>query len=600
MTGGGAIDASVTLDEVFAVVGTKRVPLAPELAGYLVLEIAEHADPGGGDVDPRSVYIGEEGSVALVKARREAAIEGAEASVRATLARLLEASGTQTPALAAVAKRRSGAGLSALAEEIEAALIPVNRAAGRRALARLAREVKRVTLGVGRNALPSVGDLAPSSRRASSPSSPSQPSHPPQPAQPSVPPRETSPGPSSSSFSKEEEPTTTRSHIPEELLRKATPAEWSEMPTVQFEPPRPPSPSQADVDHLIDQFSVSGGGEQQQARELKAMAGLEPTPPPPTSGGARLLAGDGAPLSARDADVEALLALGADAPSVRPKPGASSRPDDRQLPTQPSQRKVSVSPLPPPPSAPKPRGNGGLIVVALLAIGGGAVGVWQLKPFAASAPAPPPQTSAAAASATTTPACTGTLVVTDVPAHAEALLRAGQAPVDVEKMPVGTRLEFVATAEGYAPRRVVVPAGAAWDRGPDGKPRFEAAAQLDKSKVKAGTNDPWPAGEPGSEVGGQGPPGTVHVVTTPRGAEVWMLAGIGPEVRIEQLRCDQDIEVLIAGPTTFRRRLHVATSDFVSADASDEGGTPQGPARPRGPGGAKMEKNEKIARVSAK
>jgi len=131
--------------------------------------------------------------------------------------------------------------------------------------------------------------------------------------------------------------------------------------------------------------------------------------------------------------------------------------------------------------------------------------------------------------------------VTDVPAHAEVLLREGQAPVDVEKMPVGTRLEFVATAEGYAPRRVVVPAGASWDTGADGRPRLEVAVQLDKSNAKAGGNDPWPAGEPGSEVGGRGPPGTVRVIATPRGAEVWMLAGIGPEARIEQLRCDQDL-----------------------------------------------------------
>src|SRR5258706_5506646 len=54
----GALESSVTLDEVFTVIGAKRVPLAPELAGYLVLEIAEHADPAGGDVDPRSVFIG--------------------------------------------------------------------------------------------------------------------------------------------------------------------------------------------------------------------------------------------------------------------------------------------------------------------------------------------------------------------------------------------------------------------------------------------------------------------------------------------------------------------------------------------------------------
>ncbi len=57
---GDAIDASVTLDEVLAVVGSKRVPLAPELAGYLVLEIAEHADPAGGDIDAKSVFVGEE------------------------------------------------------------------------------------------------------------------------------------------------------------------------------------------------------------------------------------------------------------------------------------------------------------------------------------------------------------------------------------------------------------------------------------------------------------------------------------------------------------------------------------------------------------
>ena len=133
--GGGAIDSSVTLDEVFAVLGAKRVPLAPELAGYLVLEVAEHADPSGGDVDPKSVFVGEEGTVALVKPKRSATTGDAEASVRAMLARLLDVSGSQTPALAAASKRKSGVGLPALAEELETALVPVNRAAGRRALA---------------------------------------------------------------------------------------------------------------------------------------------------------------------------------------------------------------------------------------------------------------------------------------------------------------------------------------------------------------------------------------------------------------------------------------------------------------------------------
>jgi len=154
-----------------------------------------------------------------------------------------------------------------------------------------------------------------------------------------------------------------------------------------------------------------------------------------------------------------------------------------------------------------------------------------------------------------------------VPPHAEVLVRKGQAPVDVEKMPVGARLEFVATAEGYAPKRVVVPAGAAWDPGADSHPRFETAVQLEKSRAPRGTSDPWPAGEPGSEVGGQGPPGTVHVVSNVRGAEIWMLAGLGPEAHIEQqLACNEDVDVLLAGPTTYRKRLHVAATDFVADD----------------------------------
>jgi hypothetical protein len=593
MNGGGALDSSVTLEEVFTVLGARRVPLAPELAGYLVLEIAEHADPSGGDVDPRAVFVSEEGTVALVKPRREGVAGSAEISIRAMLTRLLDASGSQTPALAAAGKRRSIAGLPALAEELEIALIPVNRAAGRRALARLAREVRRVTLGVGRNALPSSSDAVPSSRRASLASYPSYGTTPdPPPARPSA-----------HTFSREEDPTTARGQIPDELLQKATPGTSNEMPTVQFEPStREPSPSQADVDSLISDFGVSGGGDHEHARDLKAMAGIEPTPPPSMD---RPLPSE-APAP-HDQSVESLLAM-AD-PSPRPATRASAaargapvparalephtpavgfrRPrEDAQLPTQPSQLKKARATLP---SAPRieARRSSALIVAALAAIAAGGFAVWQLRPAEmkpVERAAPSAVASAIAPRVST--ACKATLVITDVPAKAEVLLRQGQAPVDVEKMPVGARLEFVATAEGFAPKRVVVPAGATWDTGPDNKPRFEAAVQLDKSTAKAGANDSWPAAEQGTEVGGQGPPGTIHVVATPRGAEVWMVAGMGPETRVEQLRCERDVDVLLAGPGAYRKRLRVAGGDFA-VDAAE-------------PVPAPGKASTRIARLSAK
>ncbi|MDB4945698.1 MAG: Proline-rich protein, partial [Labilithrix sp.] len=146
------LESSVTLDDVFSVVEGKRVPLAPELAGYLTLEIADGTEAAGGAVDPRTVFISEEGTVALVRPKTISAGGDAETSVRGILSKLLDASGSATPALTASARRKPGSGLPALVSELEAALIPVNRAAGRRALARLAREVKRVMLGVGRNA----------------------------------------------------------------------------------------------------------------------------------------------------------------------------------------------------------------------------------------------------------------------------------------------------------------------------------------------------------------------------------------------------------------------------------------------------------------
>ncbi len=599
MTGGGALDSSVTLEEVFTVIGARRVPLAPELAGYLVLEIAEHADPSGGEVDPKAVFVSEEGTVALVKPRREGATGSAEASIRAMLMRLLDASGSQTPALSAAGKRRGNAGLPALAEELETALIPVNRAAGRRALARLAREVRRVTLGVGRNALPSSSDSAPSSRRASLASYPGHGAG----AEP-PPPRA-----SAHTFSREEDPTTARGQIPDELLRKAAPDTSNEMPTMQFEPSaREPSPSQADVDSLISDFGVSGGGDQEHARDLKAMAGLEPTPRPPVDRPRPSAAPSSRP-TASDEGVESLLSMAnppardAAATGVGAKPRTVSAPtpeprtpvhgfrrarEDAQLPTQPSQLKRSRASVPStPPRVESRRGSGALVVVAFVAVAAGGLAVWKLRPAemkpaehaaaAVTASAPAPRASAA---------CKATLVVTDVPVRAEVLLRQGQAPVDVEKMPVGARLEFVATAEGFAPKRVVVPAGATWDTGPDNKPRFEAAVQLDKSTVKAGANDPWPPVEQGTEVGGQGPPGTIHVVATPRGAEVWMLAGMGPETRVEQLRCDRDVDILVAGPGVYRKRLRVAGGDFA-IDAAE-------------PAPAPGKASTRIARLSAK
>ena len=164
--------------------------------------------------------------------------------------------------------------------------------------------------------------------------------------------------------------------------------------------------------------------------------------------------------------------------------------------------------------------------------------------------------------------------MTDAPEGSEILLRVGQSPADIDRMPVGVRLEFVASAEGYEPKRAVVAAGGAWDKGANGRPRHELTVQLERSKAKPGQPDAWPPGEPGSVIGGSGngAGGVVHLVSSPQGAEVWLLAGLGPRETVDDLAaCDVDVDLLIAGPKLFRKRLHVLASQF-QPDPAKPGG----------------------------
>jgi hypothetical protein len=748
-----SLEASITLEDIFAVVEAKRVPLAPELAGYLALEIADGTDAGSGDVDPKTVFISEEGTVALVRPKRDVVTGDAEASVRALLTKLLDASGSGTPALTTAAKRKPGNGLPALVEELEAALIPVNRAAGRRALARLAREVKRVLLGVGRNAsVAPIGGKAGGSRLSGEMKPVAAAPH----ARPLVRKREEVRPPTPGTDRKVEsnraprvqafpdEPATTRrqQEIPDEAISSDSAGARPELepappapaalapppppqpppppaaspgpppakpplpppptgrPAPPVPPPPPPKPAAApsppappdvpppptlfggdEVESLLDSFGVSNlRDDKLVARDLKAIAGLSPTPPPPDAKTLAELTKDvgqhrAAPPEPEGDGVEALLAL-ADAsvplptferrhddddatPLVRlpPRsvPPAEAEPPPLAPPATPSApaahaevKNPPPSPLfgpPPTPSAPAvraeaseptlprendklresgkrapaslpapspdppkarpaasgtvpkakeppppstsptkkvrprkraPRTGMAMLVFVLLVVAGGTVAIWKFAPQIFTGRRPlPPESAATAPQPPPAPKCKVALVLTDVPANAEILLRVGQAPVDVERMPVGTRLEFVATAEGHAPRRAVIQAEATWDKAPDGKPRIEVPIQLDNSKVKPGMVEPWPAAEPGSQVGGSGAPGTVHVVSNVRGAEVWLLAGLGPEARIDQLRCEGDIDVLLAGVGTgqnaLRKRIHVAEKD-IAATASDAQG----------------------------
>ena len=134
---------TVSLHGVLAAAELGRAPVAAESAGYLALAIADQLLRAPMLVDEQSVSLAADGSVQLDGGRASSTVD-AERAIRGLLSSLLSVAPSATPALGAAARRASGAGVGALVAELEGALIPVNRGAARRALARLARDTNRL------------------------------------------------------------------------------------------------------------------------------------------------------------------------------------------------------------------------------------------------------------------------------------------------------------------------------------------------------------------------------------------------------------------------------------------------------------------------
>jgi hypothetical protein len=132
----------VTLSEVKRAARAYRAPLAGESAGYLVLAIADQVLNAPRLVQETDIQLTEDGGLRVLSGCASSDAD-AELGLRRALDGLLLVASSGSAALTRASRRTSPVGLSALVRELEAALIPVNRAAARRALARIHRETTR-------------------------------------------------------------------------------------------------------------------------------------------------------------------------------------------------------------------------------------------------------------------------------------------------------------------------------------------------------------------------------------------------------------------------------------------------------------------------
>lgn len=502
----------VTVEDLVATMKRRRVRIPSEIGAFIALEVCDALLDGPAHVRGADLRLGDDGSISVFAPPGSATSEEAARSVVAVLGSLLVAAGTGVPrALVGLLERGPSSGrwdLPSLRDDLEASLVPLNRAAARRVLGRMLREVKKPRSSApprGPDPAPQDGTLddqlddllsggAPASSR----------------------PQAARSGDGSDDLDQQLDATL------DELIAAepfpSTPA--AARPEARQAAPRPP-PAEVDADDLtiaddapLDEDAPSGGA----PRAVRAS--------------------DEAPRLAspeeRDVDLDA-LARGFDAP-----------------------RRGSVLPWL-------------LAFVAILTATAAALALMRPDLVDAMlgrppAPAPPSGPTAEDQEALNRAhrGRFGTLTVTATPADAQILMYVGRGPAVAEELPLGVAIEFVAIADGRRPSRTVLPANADWEVTEDGR-RYELAMQAGEEPMPEDALDlgptrlPEDVGTPSSTLG------HVRVITNPRGAKVYLLVGFSPSATVENVRTDQAVELLVyaeghpvlrsvVGPTDWQQR----------------------------------------------
>lgn len=589
-------------------------PLGPELCGFILLEATTRLrEVGGGAVEGAELAVGTQGHVALTAPPARASEADAVGALRKLLGSLLGLATSSTPALRQCARRHDPRSSYATFErELFAALIPLNRQASRRGLARLARTTLDALdrgeledgpdlLGGGAaqaspSPLPVTRKVAPpaATLRKAAPSLPGpvpdlEPSTQPTPA---VEPCEES-DPFANAVEalpplEVDEPTVQQPPVAHRAPPRAEPARVVESP--------PPPSSLAELSDALDALEAHGD-------ELEVVSQLPPiveetqasAPPPsvarptePEDARPTVTSRDrvrqlveGFSVSGRrddralSADLKAMVGIETSVP-----PQVAARVDD-VAPVDVEFGEPSPLPAPATTDAPPMRRGPSVLFAVGLAAAVFVVATAVTRPGAVSAllgpAAPPPgaqrvETPMPVAAAVAAPAhpvaCEGTLVVENAPKGGELLRRVGVAPSSVV-LPLAGTLDLVATLDGHTPRRARLDKGMIKTDATGASAQvaftFDAKPALPAPTVGGPASSaatPWvePAG-PASPLRADGPRTLVRLASTPASAAVW--AVVDPAAIPVPCGAPVDVLSLVKAPQGWERKsFRVEWSSF--------------------------------------
>ncbi|MEM6960973.1 MAG: hypothetical protein AAF550_04425 [Myxococcota bacterium] len=527
---------SVNIERVVAGLGRRSVHLPFEIGAFIALEICDQTLDHPALVHPADVWIGSDGSIAVRGLSTPADSQGSASSIIDVLARLLVAAGGAVPPhllrLVEPGADRPKYDLQRLRDALEATLIPLNRAASMRVLARLLREMQRSPVAHAEassvvdegadadlDAFLETAGVNDASALAVGSSS--------RPRDEEIDPFQTI---RQEDFHRMNQ--VSRSSASVELGGSAAPS------SAVVEQRELAAPCSAAVEQ-------GGSTRPQEPLPIESERVAEPT------------------KHALDAERADSLprGVGGSWPRRTAAPERSQTQANRTL-RDPSDLELDSFELP---SRTGRWLQGSLVVCALVLFASGVILVSNQPEVLVAALAewgvqPPPSDPEPETEQPTSAG--GVLRVEVQPEGAQVLLLVGKGPAVADSLPIGVAHEFVAIAEGKVPTRALVPRDAVYEPREGALPMVELAMQAGEAEMRfleLDLGETRLTQDMGTPTGGLG---RVRVVTNPIGAKVYQLVGFAPQVSVRDIPTDTSHELVIWSEGYRAQKISIDAPDW--------------------------------------
>ncbi len=553
-----------------------RLPF--EIGAFVALEACEGLLQESVKLDADDVRVTAEGSVVVSGGAPRVDPDEAARSLVSVLARLLVAAGPGVPPdlLQLVKDTKTGENprdLRHLHDAIEASLIPINRGASRRVLARLVRESDRPPAPDAARVDPRELDteleelLRDPATRTLEPAHAALPLEPPLAQEPiteriripgalirdpdvDVQP-ETLPVPPS-------RPAVARSATPLPDLKPLSEPRTAAAAAVMSE--QPPQPGPEPITATIRKWSSEDGAIESAAAPMSKTASVSVLLSEAVTETGRVAGAGSVTESANPAETRHVAAPALETPTESVF-GTGSVNHAESVPASLPLRESAAAPEPTydrasrPVSRP-PRRRGGLGVLLAAAVLG--IGLYALISTgtldALLRPAAP----------VATPVTSGVIEVTVTPSDAQIFVFVGRGPATAPGLAIDSAHEFIVLDRGLRPSRGIVPRGASWTKTEDGL-LYELAIQADAAADASDAVD-FGSAETEPTNADIGETGTVRVITNPLAVKVYRYVGAGPSVQIPAASIHEGQEVLVYHPEHETRRAVIGPSDWQARE----------------------------------